>query len=116
MTNLLSTFEKNELVKKEYPNFHVGDTVKVYYKISEGGKERIQLLEGLVIERKGTGIRETFTIRRIASGVGVERTFPMASPKIEKIELGKQGMVRRAKLHYIRDKVGKQTRIKEKKS
>lgn len=115
MNNLLAQFEKNELVKKEYPAFSVGDTVKVYYKISEGGKERTQLLEGLVIERKGTGIRETFTIRRIASGVGVERTFQTASPKIEKITLEKQGHVRQAKLHYIREKVGKAAKIEEKK-
>lgn len=114
MTDLLATFEKNELPKKEYPAFKVGDTVKVYYKISEGGKERTQLLEGLIIERKGTGIRETFTLRRISSGVGVERTFHTASPKIEKIVLEKKGEVRKAKLHYIREKVGKEAKIQEK--
>jgi len=115
MNLLIANIEKRELGKTEHPKFKVGDTVKVYYKTSEGGRDRTQLLEGLVIERKSTSSRESFTIRRISHGVGVERTFPIHSPRVEKIELVKEGQVRQAKLFYLRDKVGKKAKIKEKK-
>lgn len=116
MTNLLSNFEK-ELFPDEsaHPGFRVGDTLKVSYKTKEGGRERIQHLEGLVTEKKHAGPRETFTIRRITHGVGVERSFALYSPRVEKIEVLKQGEVRRAKLFYLRKKVGKEARVKEKK-
>ena len=114
--NVLASFEEKEIQdKKTHPVFKVGDTLKVSYKTREGGRERIQLLEGLVIERKNKGLRETFTIRRIAHGVGVERTFPLFSPRVEKLEIIKRGEVRRAKLLYLRDKIGKEAKIKEKK-
>lgn len=112
--SLLNAIEQ-PFLKEKLPPFRTGDTLKVSYKIREGGKERLQSLEGIVIERKGNGIREVFTIRRISNNVGVERTFPIHSPRIEKIEVTKRGTVRRAKLYYLRDKVGKEARIKEKK-
>ena len=105
-----------EGVKSDVTPFNVGDTVKVHFKIVEGNKERIQIFEGLVIARKNGGVRETFTVRKISSGVGVERVFPVHSPRIDKIEVTRQGDVRRAKLYYIRDLTGKAaTRVKEKK-
>jgi large subunit ribosomal protein L19 len=107
-------FEK-AFLKQDVPDFRVGDTIKVSYKITEGGKERIQSLDGVVIERKGSGIRETFTLRKISNGVGVERTFPLHSPKIEKIAVLKKGIVHKAKLFYLRDKIGKKAKVKEKK-
>ena len=114
--NLLTNLEKEELAqRKEHPPFKVGDTLKLSYKTREGGRERIQLLEGLVIEYKNGGIRKTFTIRRIAHGVGVERTFPLYSPRIEKVEVLKQGEVNKAKLLYLREKIGKKAKVKEKK-
>ncbi len=112
--NLIDVIEK-EAVKENVAEFNVGDTVKVFYKIKEGNKERIQGYEGTVIARKNGGIRETFTVRRISFGVGVERTFPVNSPKIDKIEVLKKGKVRRAKLFYLRDLTGKATKIKEQK-
>jgi len=113
--NLLELIDK-EGVKDNITPFRVGDTVKVYFKIVEGNKERIQAFEGLVIARKNGGIRETFTVRKISFGIGVERTFPVHSPRIDKIEVIRQGDVRRAKLYYIRDLSGKAaTRVKEKK-
>lgn len=112
--NLIDVIEK-EAVKENITEFNVGDTVKVYYKIKEGNKERIQGYEGTVIAKKNGGIRETFTVRRISFGVGVERTFPVHSPKIDKIEVLKKGKVRRAKLFYLRDLSGKATKIKEQK-
>lgn len=112
--DLISSIEKNQL-RKNLPEFRVGDTVKVSYKTVEGGKERIQNLEGVVIERKKAGVRETFTIRRFSHGVGVERTFPLHSPRVDKIEVTKRGEVRKAKLLYLRDKIGKQAKVKEKK-
>mgnify|MGYP003295115721 CR=1 FL=1 len=100
---------------KERPEFRPGDTVKVYVKIKEGDKERIQLFEGLVIKRRGGGISETFTVRKNSYGVGVERTFPIHAPIISKIEVVRKGMVRRAKLNYIRTLSAKAARIKERK-
>ena len=103
-----------ENVKTSIPEFAVGDTVKVMIKVIEGDRERLQAFEGIVIARKHGGISETFTVRRISFGVGVEKTFPLHSPKIEKIEVTRFGKVRRAKLYYLRDRVGKATKVKEK--
>ncbi len=102
--------------KKEIPLFKAGDSVKVHVKIKEGQRERIQIFEGLVIKRQGGGISETFTVRKISYGVGVERTFPVHSPIIEKLEVTRVGQVRRAKLHYIRNLSAKASRIKEKRT
>ncbi|MBO7612105.1 MAG: 50S ribosomal protein L19 [Elusimicrobia bacterium] len=93
--------------------FKAGDTVRVFFKVVEGGNERIQAFEGVVIQRKGTGLTETFTVRKISFGVGVERIFPIHSPRIEKIQVVRQGKVRRAKLYYLRDLAGKAARISE---
>ena len=103
---LIRSLEVNQM-KKDLSPFNAGDTVKVHVKVKEGTRERIQVFEGIVIKRQGGGIRETFTVRRIASGVGVERTFPVHSPKIDKIQVIRQGKVRRAKIHYIRQRIGK---------
>lgn len=113
MNDIIKKIEDAQL-KAEAPEFRVGDTVKVYGKIKEGNRERIQVFEGDVIRRQGASSRETFTVRKISFGVGVERTFPVYSPKIEKIEVVRHGAVRRAKLYYLRDKVGKAARIREK--
>lgn len=99
---------------KELPEFGAGDTVQVHYRIKEGTRERIQLFEGTVLKKQGGGIGATFTVRRIASGVGVERTFPMHTPKIEKLVVIRRGRVRRAKLNYLRDRVGKAAKVREK--
>ncbi len=101
-----------EYEKNDIPEFSVGDTVKVHVKIKEGNRERIQIFEGYVLKKQNGGISETFTVRRIASGVGVEKTFPLHSPRIEKIELVRKGDVRRAKLNYMRERTGKAARIK----
>jgi large subunit ribosomal protein L19 len=101
--------------KKDIPSFEVGDTVDVHLKILEGSKERIQIYNGVVIARRGEGMREMFTVRRIVQGEGVERQFPIHSPKIAKIEVKRTGTVRRAKLYYLRDRVGKATRLRERK-
>jgi len=98
--------------KNDIPDFRVGDTVRVHIKIKEGSRERIQIFEGFVLKRQHGGINETFTVRRIASGVGVEKTFPVHSPLVEKIEVVKKGRVRRAKLHYMRQRTGKSAKIK----
>ena len=103
-----------EYKRVDIPNFKVGDTVKVHVKIKEGSRERIQVFEGFVLKRQHGGINETFTVRRIASGVGVEKTFPLHSPLIAKIELVKRGEVRRARLHYMRQRTGKSAKIKGK--
>ena len=103
----------NEQLKKEVPQFNVGDTVRVHNKIVEGSRERIQLFEGTVIAKKNGGISETFTVRRISYGVGVEKTFPLHSPRVEKVEVVRTGKVRRAKLYYLRDRVGKAAKVKE---
>ena len=102
----------NEYMKSDIPAFNVGDTVKVHVKIKEGNRERIQIFEGFVLKRQGGGIGETFTVRRIASGVGVEKTFPIHSPLVEKIEVVRRGRVRRARLHYMRQRTGKSAKIK----
>ena len=103
-------------MKSEIPGFKSGDTVNVHVKVIEGDKERIQLFQGVVINRKGSGLNESFTVRKISNGVGVERIFPLHSPNISKIELLKQGKVRRAKLYYLRSLRGKAARIEEKRS
>ena len=100
--------------KEDIPEFKVGDTLRVHVKIIEGQRERIQVFEGYVLKRQHGGINETFTVRRIASGVGVEKTFPLHSPKIEKVEVVRRGDVRRAKLNYMRERTGKAARIKSK--
>lgn len=110
--NIVEMVEQPYL-RNDVPAFHIGDTVKVYVKIKEGDKERVQMYEGVVIARKGQGLTETFTVRRVAYGVGVERTFPVHSPKLEKIEIARRGKVRRAKLYYLRERTGKAARIKE---
>jgi len=101
---------EQEQMKKDFPEFRPGDSVKVHVKVVEGGRERIQIFEGVVIKRRGGGMRETFTVRRISYGVGVERTFPIHSPRIDRIEVVRRGKVRRARLFYLR---GKAARIKE---
>ncbi len=112
--NIIKTLEKEQL-KDELTNFNTGDTVKVHFKIKEGTRERIQIFEGAVLKRQGEGIKETFTVRRVSYGVGVERTFPVHSPKVEKIEITRKGQVRRARLFYLRDRTGKAAKVKEKK-
>ncbi len=99
--------------KTKLPEFGPGDTVRVHFKVVEGGRERVQPFEGVVVARRGGGLREMLTVRRIAHGVGVERIFPLHSPRLERIEVLRRGRVRRAKLYYLREKVGKDTRIKE---
>lgn len=110
---LIEALERENL-KPEIPEFNVGDTVRVHNKIVEGTRERIQVFEGIVISRKNSSVRETFTVRRVSFGVGVEKTFPLHSPRIDKIEIVKRGKVRRAKLYYLRDLSGKAAKIKEK--
>jgi large subunit ribosomal protein L19 len=111
--NKLDVVEKSRM-RDDLPEFWPGDNVKVHVRVVEGTRSRIQVFEGVVIARKGDGIRETFTVRKISFGVGVERTFPLHSPVIETIEVSRRGKVRRAKLYYLRDRVGKKARIKEK--
>ena len=105
---------EQQQIKQDVPEFNVGDNVKVHYRIVEGSRERIQVFQGDVIRRQGASNRETFTVRKISFSIGVERTFPVHSPKIERIEVVRQGDVRRAKLYYLRKKVGKAAKIKEK--
>ncbi len=105
---------ESENMKENVGNFNIGDTVNVHVKIKEGNKERIQIFTGTVIKRQNAGLNETFTVRKISNGVGVEKTFPVHSPKIEKVEVTRQGKVRRAKLYYLRDRVGKAAKTKEK--
>jgi large subunit ribosomal protein L19 len=111
----IKNIEKQINTKAVTPKFKSGDTVTVHYKIKEGTKERIQQYQGVVIQRKGNGATETFTVRKISGGVGVERIFPLNSPNIAKVDVNKQGIVRRARLYYLRGKVGKGARILEKK-
>ena len=111
--NLIKTIESQQL-RTDIPEFSSGDTITVYYKIKEGSKERIQHFQGVVLQRRNSGIAETFTVRKISGGVGVERIFPLHSPNIDKIEVNRRGKVRRARLFYLREKTGKQARIKEK--
>ncbi len=110
--NIISTLEKEGL-KEQSANFNIGDTVRVYVKVVEGEKERLQAYEGVVIARKNGSIRETFTVRRISFGVGVERTFAVHSPRIDRVEVVRKGKVRRAKLYYVRGLSGKKAKIKE---
>ena len=112
--NIIDSIEK-EGMRTDIPVFNVGDTVKVFVKVVEGTRERLQAFEGVVIARKNGGIRETFTVRRISFGIGVERTFPLHSPKIDHIQVVRKGVVRRAKLYYLKGKTAKNARIKEKK-
>ncbi len=103
----------NSSIKSEVPSFEIGDTVKVHVKIKEGDKSRIQVFEGTVIAKKHGGISETFTVRRVAHGCGIERVFPLHSPVVDKVEVVRRGKVRRAKLYYLRDRVGKAAKVKE---
>ncbi len=103
----------NEQMKTEIPQFNIGDTVRVYNRIKEGQRVRTQIFEGTVIGRRGGGISETFKVRRVAYGCGVEKTFPIHSPNVEKVEVIRRGKVRRAKLYYLRDRVGKSSKVKE---
>ena len=105
---------EQQQIKQDIPDFKVGDNVKVHYRIVEGNRERIQVFQGDVIRRQGESVRETFTVRKISFSIGVERTFPVHSPKIDKIEVTRYGKVRRAKQYYLRNKVGKAAKIKEK--
>lgn len=112
MLDIIKAIE-SEQIRTDLPQFNVGDTVKVHVRVKEGNRERIQIFEGIVLKRQNGGIRETFTVRRISYGVGVERTFPVNSPSIAKIEVVRRGKVRRAKLFYLRDRVGKAAKVKE---
>ena len=104
---------ENEQLKAEVPQFNVGDSVKVYGKIKEGNRERIQVFEGTVIKKQGGSNRTTFTVRKLSNGVGVEKTWPLHSPNVERVEVVRRGKVRRAKLYYLRDRVGKAAKVKE---
>ena len=112
MNEIIKNIEAAQL-KAEVPVFHVGDTVKVYAKIKEGARERIQVFEGTVIKKQGGSTRATFTVRKNSNGVGVEKTWPLHSPNVEKVEVVRRGKVRRAKLFYLRDRVGKRAKVKE---
>ena len=115
MSNLVD-FVNNEFVtRKDFPEFGAGDTITVYYEIKEGEKTRTQFFKGVVIQRRGTGATETFTIRKMSGAIGVERIFPILSPNVDKIEVTRHGKVRRARLYYMRGKQGKAARVKEKK-
>ena len=113
MSNIIDAIE-NEGMRTDLPAFNIGDTVKVFVKVVEGNRERLQGFEGVVITRKNGGVRETFTVRRISFGVGVERTFPLHSPKIDHIDIIRKGDVRRAKLYYLRERSGKSAKVKDK--
>ncbi len=112
MTNVIETLERSRL-RDDIPDFKAGDTVRVHFQVIEGQRRRVQVFEGIVIKRQGAGLRETFTVRKQSFGVGVERTFPLHSPKIEKIDVVARGDVRRAKLYYLRGRVGKKARVRE---
>mgnify|MGYP000168956843 CR=1 FL=1 len=112
MNEIIKSLEAAQL-KAEVPSFSVGDTVKVYAKIKEGNRERIQVFEGTVLKKQGGSNRETFTVRKNSNGIGVEKTWPLHSPNVEKIEVVRKGKVRRAKLNYLRDRVGKKAKVKE---
>ena len=107
---------ESEQLKDDLVKFNVGDTIKVHYRIVEGTRERVQIFEGIVIKIQGEGVRSTFTVRRLSYGIGVERTFPIHSPRIQKVEVVREGKVRRAKLYYLRDRVGRRAKVKEKTS
>ena len=110
--NIIEVLEQEQL-RSDIPDFRAGDTVKVYVKVVEGTRERVQMYEGVVIARSGAGVREMFTVRRISYGVGVEKTWPLHSPHVVKVEVIRRGKVRRAKLNYLRDRVGKAAKVKE---
>ena len=112
MSNVIEQIERRQL--REVPRFKAGDTVRVHFQVIEGQRRRIQVFEGIVIKRQGAGARETFTVRKQSFGIGVERTFPLHSPNVAKFEVTRRGDVRRAKLYYLRGKIGKEARIKEK--
>ena len=112
MSTIIESIEQRQL-RKDIPRFKAGDTVRVHFQVIEGQRRRVQVFEGIVIKRQGSGARETFTVRKQSFGVGVERTFPVHSPKIEKIEVGAVGDVNRAKLYYLREKIGKKARVRE---
>ncbi|MCI8482882.1 MAG: 50S ribosomal protein L19 [Lachnospiraceae bacterium] len=112
MTEIIKSVEQEQL-KSQVDEFRVGDTVRVHGKIKEGNRERIQVFEGIVLKRQGGSNRETFTVRKFSNGVGVERTWPLHSPNVEKIEVVRHGKVRRAKLNYLRGRVGKRAKVKE---
>ena len=112
MNEIIRSIEAEQL-KENVPQFNVGDTVKVYGKIKEGNRERIQVFEGTVIKKQGGSNRATFTVRKLSNGVGVEKTWPLHSPNVEKVEVVRKGKVRRAKLYYLRDRVGKAAKVKE---
>ncbi|MEZ5410770.1 MAG: 50S ribosomal protein L19 [Acidimicrobiales bacterium] len=111
--NLTELVEQDQ-IRSDIPEFNAGDTVKVHVKVVEGNRERVQVFEGVVIARRGTSVRESFTVRKLSFGVGVERSFPLHSPIIDKIQVVTRGDVRRAKLYYLRDRVGKAAKVKEK--
>ena len=112
MNDIIKSF-KAEQLKAEVPQFSVGDTVKVYGKIKEGNRERIQVFEGVVVKKQGGSVRATFTVRKNSNGIGVEKTWPLHSPSVEKVEVIRYGKVRRAKLNYLKERVGKSARVKE---
>ena len=112
MSNIIETLERKQL--REVPRFKAGDTVRVHFRVIEGQRSRVQVFEGIVIKRQGAGVRETFTVRKQSFGVGVERTFPVHSPTLAKVEIATRGDVRRAKLYYLRDRIGKAAKVKEK--
>lgn len=112
MNEIIREIEAGQL-KEEAPQFRTGDTVRVYGKIKEGNRERIQVFEGIVLKKQGGGNRVTFTVRKTSNGVGVEKTWPLHSPNVEKVEVVRRGKVRRAKLNYLRDRVGKAAKVKE---
>lgn len=112
MNEILRAIEQ-EQIRNDLPSFNVGDNIKVHQLIKEGNRERVQVFEGTVIKKQNGGLRETFTVRRLAYGTGVEKTFPMNAPMIQKIEVTRRGKVRRAKLFYLRDRVGKAAKVKE---
>lgn len=111
-TEIIKSIEAKQL-KTEVPEFRIGDTVRVYGKIKEGNRERIQVFEGIVLKRQGGSNRETFTVRKFSNGVGVEKTWPLHSPNVEKVEVVRHGKVRRAKLNYLRGRIGKRAKVKE---
>ena len=112
MNEIIKNIEAAQL-KEQVPEFHVGDTVRVHAKIKEGNRERIQVFEGIVIKKQGGSCRETFTVRKNSNGIGVEKTWPLHSPNVERVEVVRRGKVRRAKLNYLRDRVGKRAKVKE---
>ncbi|MDR1210486.1 MAG: 50S ribosomal protein L19 [Clostridiales bacterium] len=112
MHELIRQIEAEQL-KSEVPKFRIGDTVRVYAKIVEGSRERVQMFEGTVIKRQNGGVRETFTVRRVSYGIGVEKTWPIHSPRLERVQVVRRGIVRRAKLFYLRGRVGKAAKVKE---